>query len=206
MALRTYFKGKTGKVFWLNIAIMVIIIVAMPFITLYMLNIFTHHGEKIEVPSVVGMSAYDAEDMLTEHDLVFVINDSAYNKHAAPGSVLDQMPKPGTEVKGGRVVYVTVNLKGEPTVTMPAISSSLRETMATLSTLGFRFTKNQVVFGMEKDRVIEVKQGIRTLHEGELITRDRPLTIVVGGGEPVDTLRYYQEEEEEVENDFDIEL
>lgn len=206
MALRNYFKGKSGKIFWANIVAMVLVLVAVPVATLYLLDVFTHHGEKIEVPSLVGKSVYEAEQMLNERDLVCIVNDSTYDKHAAPGAVLDQMPKAGAEVKGGRVVYVTVNLKSEPTVKMPEVSNSLRETEAILTQLQFKLTPNEVVYGEDKDRVLGVKQGVRMLHAGELITRDRPLTIIVGGGdEPVDSLDY-DESEYDDESDFDIDL
>lgn len=210
MALKTYFKGKTGATFWANIVLMVLIVVAVPVVTFYLLDTFTHHGEKIEVPSVIGKSAYDAEQMLTDRDLVCVVADSAYDKKAAPGSVLDQSPKPGNEVKGGRVVYLTINLRGEPMVKMPKLDGSLREIMASLSALGFKFTPNEVVYDRDKDYVIGVKQGMRMVHTGEMVARDRALTIIVGGGEMPDSVITHHIDsvagEEVRENDFDIEL
>ena len=52
MALKNFFTGKSGVKFWVNIVMMVLIIVAVPVGALYMLDSFTHHGEKIEVPNV----------------------------------------------------------------------------------------------------------------------------------------------------------
>ena len=69
MALKTYFTGKTGLKFWANIILMVLVIVAVPVVTFYLLDAFTHHGEKIEVPSVLGKSLNDAEGMLTMRTL-----------------------------------------------------------------------------------------------------------------------------------------
>lgn len=207
MAFKNYFKGKSGKIFWANIAAMVMVLVAVPVVTLYMLDIFTHHGEKIEVPNLKGKSLFEAEQMLTGKELTCIVNDSTYDKYAEPGSVIDQHPKAGSEVKSGRVIYLTVNLKGEPTVKMPDLSYSLRETMSILTALQFKLTPNEIVYGEDKDRVLGVKQGIRTIHAGELITRDRPLTIVVGGGEePSDSLDYEEDEYEDAESDFDVDL
>ena len=69
MALKNFFTGKSGVKFWVNIVMMVLIIVAMPVGALYMLDSFTHHGEKIEVPNVLGKSLYDAETMLKDRGL-----------------------------------------------------------------------------------------------------------------------------------------
>ena len=201
MALKNFFTGKSGVKFWVNIIIMVLIIVTIPIVALYMLDSFTHHGEKIEVPNVVGKSVFDAESMLKDRGLMAMVVDSVYNKNAPRGSVLEQSPKPGYEVKGGRMVYLTVNLKGEPMAQLPDVvgHGSLREAVALLQSLGFKLTAHKPVLGRPKDLVIGVKQGTRDVHAGETIPRDRALTLVIGGGEIDSTL--YEDEED----DFDYE-
>ena len=202
MALKNFFTGKSGVKFWMNIVMMVLIIVAVPVGALYMLDSFTHHGEKIEVPNVLGKSLYDAETMLKDRGLVALVVDSKYDKSAPRGSVLEQSPKSGYEVKGGRMVYLTVNLKGEPMAQVPDVvgHGSLREAVALLQSLGFKLTAHKPVLGRPKDLVLGVKQGIRDVHAGETIPRDRPLTLVIGGGE-IDSTMY--EDEFDVEDDFE---
>lgn len=202
MALKNFFTGKSGVKFWMNIVMMVLIIVAVPVGALYMLDSFTHHGEKIEVPNVLGKSLYDAETMLKDRGLVALVVDSVYDKSAPRGSVLEQSPKSGYEVKGGRMVYLTVNLKGEPMAQVPDVvgHGSLREAVALLQSLGFKLTAHKPVLGRPKDLVLGVKQGIRDVHAGETIPRDRPLTLVIGGGE-IDSTMY--EDEFDVEDDFE---
>ena len=218
MALKDFFTGKSGTKFWVNIVLMVLIIVAIPIVALYMLDSFTHHGEKIEVPNVVGKSLYDAETMLKDRGLLAMVVDSVYDKHAPKGSVLEQTPKSGFEVKGGRMVYLTVNLNGEPMAQLPDVvgHGSLREAVALLQSLGFKLTPHKPVIGRPKDLVIGVKQGTRDVHAGETIPRDRALTLVIGGGE-IDSTMYDEEEDldfdglgidgmDEDGEDFDIEL
>lgn len=208
MALKKFFKGKTGVVFWVNVVLMVCLITAVPVVTFYMLDAFTHHGEKIEVPSVVGKSLGDAERMLKERELLAMVSDSTYNKYAAPGAVLEQSPKAGYEVKGGRVIYLTVNQMSEPVVQLPDVVSlgSLREAVSLLESMGFKLTPHQSVMGSPKDLLIGVKQGGRNVTPGQKIPRGRALTLVVGGGE-VDTTDVEDELlEEELGTDFDFEL
>ena len=202
MALKNFFTGKSGVKFWVNIVMMVLIIVAVPVGALYMLDSFTHHGEKIEVPNVLGKSLYDAETMLKDRGLVALVVDSMYDKSAPRGSVLEQSPKSGYEVKGGRMVYLTVNLKGEPMAQLPDVvgHGSLREAVALLQSLGFKLTAHKPVLGRPKDLVLGVKQGTRDVHAGETIPRDRPLTLVIGGGE-IDSTMY--EDEFDAEDDFE---
>lgn len=218
MALKDFFTGKSGTKFWVNIILMVLIIVAIPIAALYMLDSFTHHGEKIEVPNVVGKSLYDAETMLKDRGLLAMVVDSVYDKRAPKGSVLEQTPKSGFEVKGGRMIYLTVNLNGEPMAQLPDVvgHGSLREAVALLQSLGFKLTAHKPVIGRPKDLVLGVKQGARDVHAGETIPRDRALTLVIGGGE-IDSTMYDEEEDldfdglgiegiDEDGEDFDIEL
>lgn len=218
MALKDFFTGKSGTKFWVNIILMVLVIVAIPIAALYMLDSFTHHGEKIEVPNVVGKSLYDAETMLKDRGLLAMVVDSVYDKRAPKGSVLEQTPKSGFEVKGGRMIYLTVNLNGEPMAQLPDVvgHGSLREAVALLQSLGFKLTAHKPVIGRPKDLVLGVKQGARDVHAGETIPRDRALTLVIGGGE-IDSTMYDEEEDldfdglgiegiDEDGEDFDIEL
>ena len=218
MALKNFFTGKSGAKFWVNIVLMVLVIVAIPIVALYMLDSFTHHGEKIEVPNVVGKSLYDAETMLKDRGLLAMVVDSVYDKRAPKGSVLEQTPKSGFEVKGGRMIYLTVNLNGEPMAQLPDVvgHGSLREAVALLQSLGFKLTAHKPVIGRPKDLVLGVKQGNRDVHAGETIPRDRALTLVIGGGE-IDSTMYDDEEDldydglgidgmDEDGEDFDIEL
>lgn len=189
MAIKSFFKGKTSKRFWTNIALMAAVVIAVPVIAFYMLDIFTHHGEKIEVPSVTGKLLEDAETMLQERELVAVVNDSVYDKYAAPGAVLDQMPRAGYEVKAGRVIYLTVAMRNMPTVALPDVvgHGSMREAEATLSALGFKLTAPELVEGKPLELVVGVKQGGKEVYAGDMIPRDKPLTLLIGAGE-VDSL------------------
>lgn len=209
MALKDFWKGKSGLALALNVVLMVAVVVAVPAVAFQLLDGFTHHGEKIEVPSVVGKSLPLAESMLKDRGLKAVVSDSAYDKHMAPGAVLAQSPDAGYEVKGGRVVYLTMNLHGVPTVEMPSVvgKGTLRETVALLESLGFRLTPHEYVMGQPKDLVLAVRQGRRELQAGQLVPRDKALTIVVGGGE-VDSTLIEDEvyEDGELPPDFDIEL
>ena len=68
--------------------------------------------------------------------------------------------------------------------------------------------------GRPKDLVIGVKQGARDVHAGEIIPRERALTLVIGGGE-IDSTMFEDEfdgegldidMDETDGEDFDIEL
>ena len=209
MNIKAYFTGKSGIVFWVNIVLMGVVLVGVPLGAFYALDQFTLHGEKIEVPQVVGRSAFDATEQLEAAGLRVEIADSMYSAKAKPGAVIEQTPRGGSQVKSGRIIYLTINLKGEPMVKFPDIvrNSSLREAEAQLKVLGFSLTPPERVEGQPRDFVVGVRQGARDLYAGQMVSRDRALTILAGAGESdsleMDTLF---EAEPEGAADFDMDF
>lgn len=206
MNIKKYFTGKSGAIFWINVALAIALLVCIPVILFNTLDAYTHHGEKVSVPSVEGMKYYEAEALLDQNGFVAVIADSTYKKSAKPGAVLDQTPKAGSLIKQGRIVYLTVNLNGEPLVKMPDLvdNSSFREAEITLKALGFKLTAPTYVEGVEKDRVLKIKQGKRDVKAGEMISKERALTLFIGAGEIEEDSLYFDDGSEDFEIDTDI--
>jgi beta-lactam-binding protein with PASTA domain len=174
----------------MNVLLAVGIVSAVPYAAFAMLDTFTKHGEKIEVPQVVNKTYTEALEMLENSDLVAVVSDSIFDKNFAPGTILSQNPTAGNEVKSGRQIYLTVNMKGLPPVKMPDLVRNSTERIAEmrLKQLGFKLSTTQTIEGEPSGLVIYIKQGSRRLHAGEMVTRDLPLTIYAGAGFPEDTL------------------
>ncbi|MCH5176617.1 MAG: PASTA domain-containing protein [Prevotellaceae bacterium] len=190
MNIKKYFTGKTGLIFWANVLLAAALIVGIPYGVFVSLNAFTHHGEKIEVPNVTQKTYTEALEMLNQRDLIAVVSDSVFDKNYAPGTILSQLPAAGNEVKSGRQIYLTVNMKGLPPVKMPDLVRNATERIAEmrLKQLGFKLSKTQRVEGEPEGLVISIKQNGKRVNAGEMITRDLPLTIVAGAGFPEDTL------------------
>jgi beta-lactam-binding protein with PASTA domain len=208
MGIGSYFKGKSGKMFWLNVLLMVAVLVIVPVISLYCLDVFTHHGEKIEVADVVGQNVFDAEIALSSQGLEPVVADSVYESDKPAGVVLRQVPKAGHEVKSGRIVYLTKNLDHEPLVNIPDLAgnSSYREAEAQLKSMGFTLTPCERVKGEPEDLVVGVKQNGRKLRADERISKRMPLTLCVGAGFGEDYYVDAFEEEEEFSDSVEIDF
>ena len=147
------------------------------------LDIYTHHGEGIVVPNLKGMSYDKACQLLSARGLDIVVNDSGYSKQLPANSVMAQTPASGQKVKEGRIVYVTINSPHSPTFAVPDIvdNSSVREAEARLQAMGFRLTEPLLVDG-EKDWVYGILCQGRRISNGDRITMDNPLTLMVGKG------------------------
>ncbi len=150
---------------------------------LYLLDDYTHHGEEIIVPETRGMTEDYAKAKFASLGLRAVVVDTGYNRTMPDKTVLEQSCKPGARVKEGRLVRLTINTTGAPTITIPDIAnnSSLREAETRLRTLGFKLTSHEVIPG-DADWVYAVKARGRTLGSKDKVSTDTPLTLVVGDG------------------------
>jgi len=147
------------------------------------LDIYTHHGENIEVPDLKGIDHSKAVEQLGKLGLVMEVSDSGYNKQLPANTILAQTPSHGLHVKQGHIIYVTINSPSSPTFSIPDIvdNSSVREAEARLTAMGFRLTEPQYVDG-EKDWVYGILCRGHRVSNGDRISIDHPLTLMVGKG------------------------
>ena len=190
MGLKSYFKGRSGMLFWINVLGMFVLLIGLPVLGLQFLGSYTHHGEKVEVADVVGQNVYEAEIILGSIGLEAVVADSVYERNMPAGVIVRQVPKPGNEVKSGRIVYLTKNLDHEPLVGLPDLvgNCSRREAEAQLRSLGFKLTEPEEVDDEPKDLVVGIKQNGRRLMADQKISKGLPLTLCVGAGYDDDTI------------------
>ena len=190
MGLKSYFKGRSGMMFWINVLLMFVLLVGFPVLGLQFLGSYTHHGEKVEVIDVVGQNVYEAEIALSNLGLETVVADSTYQRNMPAGVIIRQVPKAGNEIKSGRIVYLTKNLDHEPLVVLPDLvgNCSRREAEAQLRSLGFRLTEDEEVEDEPKGLVVGIKQNGRRLTAEQRISKGLPLTLCVGAGYDDDTI------------------
>lgn len=184
MTTKEFFRKAFAPKFWLHIAAMIVVCVAVCFGTIWWMESYTRHGEGVDVPNVKGKLLSDAQFELGEADLVTVVVDSIYDKKLKPGVVVEQSPGQGSRVKAGREIYLTVNAKTVPTLPLPYIinNCSVREAEAQLTALGFKLGPKEYIPG-DKDWVLGVKVRGRNVTTGERIAIETPITLVVGNNE-----------------------
>lgn len=168
-----------------NLLLMVVVIPLVVWLLLLFVDAWTHHGETSTVPDVRGMSFERALATLEEAGLDVVISDSIDNPgNLVGGTIIDIMPKPGSVVKGGREVYLTVvsYTPFEVTISEPLANRDLRSVMNYLRNLGFDTSKVVVknVPWMYPGSVVAVHVGNRTLDIGSRLRVNERVTIELG--------------------------
>lgn len=178
------FLGKfASKFLWGNLIAMAIVVLALFIGVQFALAIYTHHGEGIEVPNLYGVNYDDAVEQMEKNGVFVVASDTGYNKRMEPNCILVQTPGAGTKVKEGRIIYVTINSSSTPKVKIPDIidNTSYREAQARLTAIGFHLLEPKTIEG-ERDWVYGVMANDKPLQNGDLVSIETPIVLVIGSG------------------------
>lgn len=101
--------------------LLLVLLISTAFV-LYFFKVYlpssTLHGEEIQVPKLGNMDLEEAQKLLEEKQLNFVISDTTYSDKHNENSVVNQLPKAGEAVKRGRKIYVTINSPNPPPVAL----------------------------------------------------------------------------------------
>lgn len=167
----------------LHIGLMIIVAVAIGWLAMLWLDVWTRHDSTISVPSVKSMTFDNAARMLADEGLVAVLTDSVYDKSTRPGTVIEQNPKVGTVVKEGREVYLTINAFSPKMVTLPTLTDvSVRQAKSILEGLEIKNVVEKRVPSDFQDLVLGVYYKGRRLSPGARVPVNARIEIEVGEG------------------------
>ena len=188
-----------SRILWGNCLGMCVVGILLLIGLFIFLAYYTHHGENIAVPDLRGMTESQAGDKLESLGLKLEVSDTGYVRTLASDAILSQQIEPGTEVKVGRIIRVTINSANSPTITLPDLADncSLHEAKARLTAIGFRLGPIEFTTG-EHDWVYALKAHGRTLTAGQRVSVNDAITIVVGDGSVNDEFNGDEELEEAI--------
>lgn len=167
----------------LHIGLMLIVAVAIGWLAMLWLDVWTRHDSTITVPTVKSMTFEKAERILADEGLVAVLSDLVYDKSTRPGTVIEQNPKVGTVVKEGREIYLTINAFSPKMVTLPTLTDiSVRQAKSILEGLEIKNVVEKRVPSDFKDLVLGVYYKGRRLSPGARVPVNSRIEIEVGEG------------------------
>ncbi|QQL51191.1 PASTA domain-containing protein [Mucilaginibacter ginkgonis] len=177
--LRAYLKTKS---FRNNILGAIGAVVAVLLIAYLSLGYYTRHGEGAPVPQLKGMQVSRAMSLLDQQGFKYQI-DSVYVLDQAPGTVIEQDPDAGTNVKENRTVYLTVVTQLAPNVQLPDLEqSTYREAVATLSNFGLKVGDTTYKADIARDRILAVMFGGQPIKTGTKLPKGSKVDLVLGDG------------------------
>lgn len=183
MSISELFKKLTSRLLVGNCLGMVLLSLVLGTASWISIGIYTHHGEEIEVPNVCGTDENVARKKLEALGLKAEVSDTGFVHNAAPFAVLEQSLKPGTKVKPGRTVLLTINANGSRQIALPDVADncSRREAEDKLRILGFKLGATEYVTG-DAEWVYGIKVHGKNVPAGTKVSVDTPITLVVGAG------------------------
>jgi serine/threonine-protein kinase len=94
---------------------------------------FAIRGREVVVPSVIGKTQAEAQELVQNSGLVFRVSSTRFSSEVPEGHVLQQDPATGTRLKANRTVKVLVSLGDRRFAVPNLLGTSLRAAQLTLS-------------------------------------------------------------------------
>jgi eukaryotic-like serine/threonine-protein kinase len=150
-------------------------------IAYFSLDYYTRHGSGVPVPLVKGLSSERAIQTLSDQGFGYQI-DSVYVDDVAPGTIIEQDPDAGTNVKANRIIYLTMVTRLAPPIALPDLSDeNYIEAVATLSNFGLKVGDTTSRSDIA-NHVLEVRFSGQVIKPGTKIPKGSRLDLVIGNG------------------------
>ncbi|MGB5243553.1 MAG: PASTA domain-containing protein [Lutimonas sp.] len=186
-----FFQYIKSKEFLSNLLAVFALLLLFIFVLGRGLKAYTNHNERISVPNLEKLSVEEAEKVLAEQELAFVVIDSSnFNPDYPPKSVIEQDPEAGSYVKHKRKIYLTLNPSDYMKVQIPnVIDETKRQVVTRLRSSGFMIGKERFIPDLGKNVVRMLEYQGREIKPGEYLPKNSILDLVLGDGlEELDSL------------------
>lgn len=172
--------------FWGNVVSMIVIGILFSIAVYLSLIFYTHHGNMVQVPNVIGKDYKEAKELLEDAGLRVQVTDTGYMTKLAPNLILDQHIPAGTTVKYNRPIFLTINADHPRQLPLPEIvDGSARSAEIKLKAMGFKVGKRKLVPG-DEDLVMSVEVDGKKVETGDRVSVESPIVLIVGNGNVVD--------------------
>jgi beta-lactam-binding protein with PASTA domain len=177
MSLIGFFKSRQ---FLINLALAIVLTLVILFGTLKFLKVFTHHGTSVTMPDMTGLYFEELEDYAMEGNFEYLVSDSVYMPFKEKGTILNQDPLPGSKVKEGRTVYLTIVKTLPEQVEMPdLVDLTLRQARSILETYGLKLAKLEYKPDIGTDVILEQKYKGKTIDPGTRLNKGSNIVLVI---------------------------
>jgi hypothetical protein len=178
MSFIEFIKTKTFKQ---NALAAVGITIFLIVLNMVVLRFYTNHGESVTIPNLKGKTSPEVAKLMDDLDLRFQIRDSVYSRETAPGTVLDQFPKPGMKVKENRTIFITLCAISQGEIPMPQLTDiSYRQAINLIESSGLIAGKIEYKASEFPNLVLEQKVAGRNIRVGEMIAKGSVVDLVLG--------------------------
>jgi len=150
----------------------------------FWLSWYTDHGEFVSVPELKGQQLESAIEILEDLDLEPVLIDSIWSDTAVRGSINYVMPVPGSTIKEGRQVYLTIFSKTPPMETINIKSGEYAAVaMVKLKNKGIDYNVSYQPNNNFVGSIISIRYQGKEVKFNDQLPRGCKVSLIVGTGD-----------------------
>lgn len=173
--------GPAGNIFLKNLLAALLLVLFLVFGAQLALNLITRHGKTTTVPDLTSLTVDEAAKVAAESGVKIEVVDSIYVRKMEKGAIYTQNPKPGSTVKKGRRIMLTINNVNVRKVEMPNIVGlSTRQAKAELSSRGLNVGKLIYVKDIATNNVMRQLYNGKPIRPGRKIDAGSDIDIETG--------------------------
>lgn len=163
-----------------NLLVAFVIAVVLLLGAMIFLNVVTQHNRELAVPDFRGMTEQEAVAVAEEAGIRVEVIDSVYSNRNR-GKVKSHTPEPGTMVKKGRRVLLTMNAVNARTVTVPnLVGYSLRQAIPEIDQRGLVLGRLTYKSDLATNNVLQQMYKGRPVTPGTQVEAESVIDLVVG--------------------------
>ncbi|MEE4284844.1 MAG: PASTA domain-containing protein [Mariniphaga sp.] len=171
----------TSRTFLVNLIIAAAILAVILFITMKGLKKYTRHGQSNPVPEFTGMLPAEAQQIAQQQNLKVEVVDSLFLEDAAPGAIVDQIPRPGHGVKQNRTIFLTINSTQPEIVTLPQLTDiSFRQAQVLIENSGLQVGNISYQPSEYDNLVLSVQIDSTDIEPGKQLAKGTRIDLIVG--------------------------
>lgn len=170
------------KTFWFNLAVVIVLCVALYMLFFASLSFITRHGKEVKVPDAtnrfVKTAVAELEKLGFEVDI-----DSAYDPKKKAYMVLSQVPDVNSVVKKGRTIFLTINKAEPPLTSMPnLLNLSFRSAELILKSNKLKLGDTTYRPDIAKGAILEQLYNGKPIRPGQMVPQGSRISLIIGDG------------------------
>ena len=170
-----------GKWILKHLVAAVVLVIVLIVGAIIFLNIATKHGQELIVPDLSNLTVEQADSVASAKKMVIDVTDSVFVKRMRKGAVYRQNPTPGSRVKSGRRISLTINALNSKQITMPnLVGLSMRQAKAEALSRGLLIGKLIYVQDMATNNVLKQLYHNAEIEPGTMIDSESVVDLVLG--------------------------
>ena len=187
MAKKNNTKTSKWKFVLINMTAAIGVIAALIIVLILCLRDYTQHGHEVVVPNLTKLHIEEAKIIAAAEGLNIEVIDSTYSNKTPLGTIVEQTPQEGSNVKQGRTIYVIQNARFRRPVILPELRDlSLRQVEATIKALGLTIGEILYEPSTFKNILLDIRVQGSSTPAGTRLEEGTPITLVVGKGQGVE--------------------